>query len=86
MKLLASIAVAGVALTGAFMSTSTPASAHGNHRSCQLGQAGWHYHVYRYGRLHRVACRPSRPSGAYWMWRSEGGRSGWYHNRDRRWR
>jgi hypothetical protein len=30
---------------------------HFNHRSCQLGGRGWHYH--RYG--DRLRCRPFRP-------------------------
>jgi hypothetical protein len=54
----------------------------GSHRSCEVGPNGWHY-VNRAG--NRVACRPSRPSGLFWTWRSEGDRSGWYHRRDRRW-
>ena len=33
----------------------------------------------------RVSCRPSRPSGSYWSWRNENGRSGWWHSRERRW-
>lgn len=86
MKLFATMAVAGLALTGAAMSTSTPANADGRHRTCQAGGAGYHYHVWRNGRLARIACRPSRPPGSFWIWRSYGGRDGWWHSRERRWR
>jgi hypothetical protein len=54
----------------------------GAHRSCQRGPQGWHY-IGRGG--NRIECRPSRPSGVYWSWRTEGDRRGWYHSRDRRW-
>jgi hypothetical protein len=56
----------------------------GNHASCQLGQRGWHFNDRR---GNRIDCRPPRPRGdyIYWNWRTEGGRSGWYHRRDRRW-
>lgn len=53
---------------------------HGDHRSCQLGRAGWHYHYH--GR--RIVCDP-RPSGPYWGWRFREGRWGWWHDRERRW-
>lgn len=49
--------------------------------SCQLGPRGWHFHT-RSG--DRLACNP-RPSGVFWIWRSEGGRHGWYHRGHRRW-
>lgn len=55
---------------------------HGVHRSCELGRAGWH-RTPRPGL--RVACRPPRPRGAFWMWRSEGPRHGWYHRNEKRW-
>lgn len=55
---------------------------HGRHNSCQLGRAGWHRSP-RYGG--RVVCRPARPRGAYWIWRSEGPRHGWWHRKERRW-
>lgn len=55
---------------------------HGRHRSCNLGVGGWHRSP-RHGV--RISCRPPRPRGAYWMWRSEGKHHGWYHRRDRRW-
>ena len=54
----------------------------GVHRACAAGPNGWHYHTRRGV---RVACRPARPGLRYWIWRSEGGRSGWWHSRDRRW-
>ena len=49
--------------------------------NCTRDDRGWRY--MRGER--RVTCRPSRSSGAYWGWRSEGGRSGWWHRRDNRW-
>jgi hypothetical protein len=52
------------------------------HRSCELGNRGWHYHSRYRG---RIECRPPRPGFRYWTWRNEGGRQGWYHSRDRRW-
>lgn len=55
---------------------------HGRHRACRLGPAGWHRTL---GGGYRVACRPPRPRGAYWMWRNDGPRHGWYHSRERRW-
>lgn len=55
---------------------------HGRHRSCELGGRGWHRSP-RFG--DRITCRPGRPRGDYWIWRSEGPRQGWYDNRSRRW-
>jgi hypothetical protein len=52
----------------------------GNHRSCNRGPAGWHYHY----RGQRIACNP-RPSGRYWGWQLRDGRWGWWHSRERRW-
>ena len=52
------------------------------HRACELGQRGWHYHNRRGD---RIECRPVRPGYRYWVWRSEGGRSGWWHSNERRW-
>lgn len=52
---------------------------HGYHRSCQLGPGGWHYHPRRGVRL---TCRP-RPRG--YIWRSYGGRVGWWHPHRRVW-
>ncbi|MEQ1648561.1 MAG: hypothetical protein ABL898_08255 [Hyphomicrobiaceae bacterium] len=90
------IAIAGLALTlttgGALAAPvglgSTPTAetaviqVHGVHWTCQSGPAGWHK-SYRNGA--RVACRAPRPSGIWWTWRTDGGRSGWYHRRERRW-
>ena len=55
---------------------------HGDHRACERGANGWHRHNWRGVRLD---CRPPRPGLRYWIWRSEGGRTGWWHSRDRRW-
>jgi opacity protein-like surface antigen len=49
--------------------------------SCQLGARGWHYHN-RLG--DRIVCSP-RPRGTFYIWREEGGRSGWWHRGYRRW-
>jgi hypothetical protein len=49
---------------------------------CSYGPRGW-YSRTRRGEL--VSCRPRRPLGFGWSWYTEGGRSGWYHSRDRRW-
>lgn len=55
---------------------------HGRHDRCELGRAGWHRSP-RYGV--RIVCRPARPRGDYWIWRSEGPRQGWWDNRSHRW-
>lgn len=55
---------------------------HGRHNTCELGVAGWHRSPRRGV---RIACRPHRPRGAFWIWRSEGPRHGWYHRKERRW-
>lgn len=55
---------------------------HGRHNSCELGVAGWH-RTPRRGV--RITCRPHRPRGDFWIWRSEGPRHGWYHRKERRW-
>ncbi len=55
---------------------------HGSHRACSVGPAGWHYHS-RF-RDRRIACRPPSP-GRLFIWRSEGGRQGWWHRNERRW-
>jgi hypothetical protein len=52
-------------------------------RVCTYGPRGWFVRNYR-GEI--ISCRPRRPIGFGWDWREEGGRSGWYHRRDRRWR
>jgi hypothetical protein len=47
---------------------------------CIRDDRGWH-------RMHhnrRVTCRPVRPSRE-WGWHTEGGRSGWWHQKERRW-
>jgi hypothetical protein len=51
-------------------------------RVCSYGPRGWFYRNYR-GEI--ISCRPRRPIGFGYSWREEGGRSGWYHGRDRRW-
>jgi hypothetical protein len=48
---------------------------------CTRDDRGWHY--MRGDR--RIVCRPARPRGSYWIWRSEGGRTGWWHRRENRW-
>jgi hypothetical protein len=55
---------------------------HGRHSTCELGVAGWHRSPRRGV---RIACRPQRPRGNFWIWRSEGPRHGWYHRHERRW-
>ena len=52
-------------------------------RVCSYGPRGW---FLRNERGHIIGCRPPRPDGFDWSWRDEGGRSGWYDRRDRRWR
>jgi hypothetical protein len=52
-------------------------------RVCSYGPRGW-FLLNDRGRI--IACRPLRPDGFDWVWREEGGRSGWYDRRDRRWR
>ena len=93
----AGLAVAGLVATAASaaplgnMGTNAPSVDTGSvqlihdgnrHRACELGQRGWHYHN---GRGDRIDCRPRRPGLLYWTWRTEGGRSGWYHTREHRW-
>jgi hypothetical protein len=45
------------------------------HAICQLGPAGWHYHVGP--RCTRIPCAVS-PGGPY-IWRCDRGRCGWWH-------
>ena len=47
---------------------------------CTRDDRGWH----RMNRDKRVSCRPVRPGREY-SWRSEGGRSGWWHKKNHRW-
>ena len=55
---------------------------HDRHDRCELGRNGWHRSP-RHGV--RIACRPPRPRGEHWGWRSEGSRQGWWDSRSRRW-
>jgi hypothetical protein len=55
---------------------------HAYGRACSYGPRGWFYRNYR-GEI--ISCRPRRPVGFGYEWREFGGRSGWYHGRDRRW-
>lgn len=66
---------------GAAAPTAEIELVHGNHRSCERGPAGWHYHN-RFG--DRIACVP-RPRGLFFTWRCEGERCGWWHRTYRRW-
>jgi hypothetical protein len=50
--------------------------------TCSYGPRGWYYRTRR-GEV--VSCRPRRPLGFGWEWRLDGGRSGWYNGRSRRW-
>jgi hypothetical protein len=52
-------------------------------RVCNFGPRGWMLRNHR-GQL--MACRAHRSDDFGWSWREEGGRSGWYHSRDRIWR
>ena len=51
------------------------------HRSCVWVNGGWHYGSP--GKY--LVCRPHRPSGRGWVWHSEGGRHGWYHQQRKDW-
>jgi hypothetical protein len=55
---------------------------HAYGRVCSYGPRGWFLRNYR-GEI--ISCRPRRPVGFGYEWREFGGRSGWYHGRDRRW-
>jgi len=48
---------------------------------CIRDDRGWHY----MRGTRRVVCRPARPQGAFWGWKCEGPRCGWWHRNDRRW-
>lgn len=50
-------------------------------RDCVWVNGGWHYG--RPGKY--IVCRPHRPVGHGWIWYSEGGRHGWYHQRRKSW-
>lgn len=52
-------------------------------RVCNYGPRGWMLRNHR-GQL--IVCRPYGSTDFGWTWREEGGRSGWYHSRDRVWR
>lgn len=96
---LAAIAAAAALAASASAASAAPASGfgkalgetgltgnviqvHGRHVRCELGRGGWHRSP---ARGVRIACRPPRPRGAFWIWRSEGPRHGWYHRKERRW-
>lgn len=51
------------------------------YRTCTRDDRGWRY---MRGES-RIRCRPSRPDGLDWIWRVANGRSGWWHNGERRW-
>jgi hypothetical protein len=55
----------------------------GHTRVCNYGPRGWMLRNHR-GQL--IVCQPHRSTDFGWTWREEGGRSGWYHSRDRIWR
>jgi hypothetical protein len=48
---------------------------------CIRDERGWHH----MRGTRRVVCKPVRPRGAFWGWRCEGPRCGWWHRNDRRW-
>ncbi len=72
----------GIAAGGNTANSGLVQQIHGTHRVCERGPAGWHYHTRLTHR--RIACRPASP-GRLWIWRSEGGRHGWWHRHERRW-
>ncbi len=72
----------GIAPGSSAVETDLVQKVHGSHRACESGPAGWHYHS-RF-RDRRIACRPTSP-GRLWIWRSEGGRVGWWHRNEKRW-
>jgi hypothetical protein len=51
------------------------------HRSCGWVDNGWRY---RSGGRY-IDCRPRRPFGRDWIWRTEGPRFGWYNSRRNNW-
>jgi hypothetical protein len=61
---------------------------HGFHKDCEPGPGGhWHRHGWK-GRVEcgpPVRVRPARPHGEFWIWREEGGRSGWWHSKEKHW-
>jgi hypothetical protein len=72
----------GLGTSGASTDSGLVQKVTGTHRACAHDSRGWHYHSRFIHR--RISCRPARP-GALWIWRSEGGRVGWWHPRERRW-
>lgn len=97
MKLTKVVALAAFALVAPAAANAAPVSGlgtapavkdgalikvHGVHRSCELGKYGWHRSPPGGG---RIECRPHRPRGEFWIWRSEGGRHGWWHRHEKRW-
>ncbi len=79
----AAAAPGGIRLDTGVDAPSLVDKTHGGHRACVAGPAGWHYHAGRRGNV-RVAC--GRSPGRGWAWTYRGGRYGWWHGRDRRWR
>jgi hypothetical protein len=78
---------AGAAPLGGIAAPATPDSVveqvqHVYGYTCGYGPRGWYY---RNRRGDIIACRPARPLGFGYAWREFGGRSGWYHERHRRW-
>jgi hypothetical protein len=62
--------------------TSLVQKVHACHAICELGPAGWHYHIGP--TCKRVTCGAS-PGGPY-IWRCDGPRCGWWHPLLFRWR
>lgn len=71
-------AIAGAALALAI--STTGATAHQKHQTCERGPGGWHYHLEK-----RLICR-ARPTSRYWAWRKRpDGSWGWWHRRQSWW-
>ncbi|MBS0242488.1 MAG: hypothetical protein JSS20_09940 [Proteobacteria bacterium] len=89
-----SLAIAAVLAVGAATSAfALPAAKDVSAPSLVEKTAGWRYHAscaWRGGHWivtdhgKEIACRPNKPHGS-WVWRSEGGREGWYDARKKSW-
>jgi hypothetical protein len=81
LMLAAGAAAAAPAAPAPLPAMSLVEKVHACHALCELGPAGWHYHVGP--TCKRVVCGAS--PGTVYIWRCDGPRCGWWHPLFRRW-
>jgi hypothetical protein len=73
--------IAAAPLVAPATADATPSHVHTARGDCRWVDNKW---TYQRGDK-RLVCRPDRPSGNGWGWRSEGTRNGWYNVGRREW-